>query len=245
MEKEIVIKNDMAEVIRITRFIEQLGISLLIPAGVIISMRIALEEAISSIIRQAYPTGRQSQITLKSSFINGEITFLIVDDGVSFDPTQEKETPASTSVDEMLSGGLGFFMIFHTMDEVTYHSDGSRNYLMMTKRLEASESPKTTLKTNICKVENVIIFTLNGRLDTANAREFEIVIQPQLKNNSTDVIIINCEWLTYISSSGLRSFILLQKNMSARRGCLLLKSLRPEIRKIFDMTGCTALFTIR
>lgn len=245
MEKEIVINNDMTEVIRITRFVDQLGVSLLIPSSAVIGIRVALEEAVSNIIRHAYPTGKRSQITVKASFINGEITFLIVDDGVSLDPTLDDGDLTSVSVDKMLSGGLGFFLIFHTMDEVTYHSDGSQNFLMLMKRLESSDLPKTALKINICKMENVIILTPSGRLDTANAHDFESVIQPLLNNSTTDIIIINCEFLTYISSSGLRSFILMQKKMTARRGCLLLKSLRPEILKIFDMTGCTALFTIR
>lgn len=96
------------------------------------------------------------------------------------------------------------------MDEVAYHTDGSQHYLMLTKGLGTIDEPESTLNTNICKVAGGVIITAEGRLDTMNARKFESVIRPVL-DNCTTKIILNCEELTYISSSGLRCFILMQR----------------------------------
>ena len=104
--------------------------------------------------------------------------------------------------------------------------------------------PEATLKTNLCKIEEVTILTVEGRLDTANTNEFNALIQPLL-NVQNPNIIINCEGLLYISSSGLRSLITLQKSVKQHNGQLVLEAMRPEIRKIFDMTGCSGLFVIR
>ena len=104
--------------------------------------------------------------------------------------------------------------------------------------------PEATLKTNLCKIEEVIILTVEERLDTANTNEFNALIQPLLSIQNPN-IIINCEGLLYISSSGLRSLITLQKSVKQHSGQLVLEAMRPEIRKIFDMTGCSGLFIIR
>ncbi|RHJ82678.1 anti-sigma factor antagonist [Parabacteroides sp. AM08-6] len=244
MEKEIVISNDLTEVIGITRFVEDLGISLYLPPNVTRNICLAVEEAVTNIIRHAYPDGKTGKISLRASFVNGELTFLIVDDGISFDPTLKSEISSNPSVGQILTGGLSFFLVCRTMDEVTYHTVDSLNYLMLTKRIKATDEPQETMKTNFCKIEDIIILTIEGRLDTVNAREFESTILPMLVNNTKRIVIVNCKWLTYISSSGLRSFILLQKSMSNRNEHLILEAMSPEIRKIFDMTGCSSLFTI-
>lgn len=257
MEKDIIITNDLSEIVSITRFIESLGMSLFLPANTIRRISLAIEEAITFIIRRAYPDGRKGSIQLKASVVNGDLTCMIINDGLPFDPTlplKEQDTaPASEPAqldnrsslpkEDMVTGGLEFYIIYRTMDEVAYHINGNLNYLMLTKKIDASEEPESTLDVNICKVIDTFIVTIEGRLDTANARKFESEISP-LRENKTAKIFINCEKLTYISSSGLRSFILLQKKISTQNGHLILVNMLPEIRRIFDMTGCTSIFTI-
>lgn len=130
------------------------------------------------------------------------------------------------------------------MDEVEYHSTDSQNELTLIKKIDMDFKPEASLKTNICKIEEVTILTIEGRLDTANSNGFNTVISPLLSIPAPN-IIINCEGLLYISSSGLRSLITLQKSVRQHRGELVIEAMRPEIRKIFDMTGCSSLFTIR
>lgn len=257
MEKEIIIENDLSEIVNITRFIESLGMSLFLPSNTLRRISLAIEEAVASIIRHAFPDGRKGNIQLKASVVNGDLTCMIIDNGLPFDPTlplKEQDTPAVKEEEEpdsesrlykdnLLTGGLKFYIIYRSMDEVAYHTNGNLNYLMMTKKIDASEEPESSLDVNICKVMDTFIVTIEGRLDTANARKFEQEISP-LRENKAAKIFINCEKLTYISSSGLRSFILLQKKVSTQHGHLILVNMLPEIRRIFDMTGCTSIFTI-
>ncbi len=244
MEKEIIIDNQLDEVTRIAQFIEELGMSLQLPAGITMSINLAIEEAITNIIRYGYPANKKSEIILRTSIAPGMLLTHIIDDGISFDPT-DKETPANAqSLDQQLTQGLGLFLIRRTMDKVEYHSVDNHNELILTKNIEMDFKPEATLKTNLCQIEEVTILTVEGRLDTANTNEFNAVIQPLINSQSPD-IIVNCEGLSYISSSGLRSLITLQKNITQHNGQLVLEAMKPEIRKIFDMTGCSGLFTIR
>lgn len=243
MEKEIIITNDASEVINITRFVEDLRMSLLLPPFIGMNLCLALEETISSIIRHAYPHKQKGKIKLKASFVNGDITFFISNDGVLFDPTLNTDTPSPQFIREILIGDPGFFLVYRTMDEITYHTTDGTNYLMLTKRINATEEPQSSLRTNICKIEDTLLLTIEGRLDTANARQLETIVPSMLSRPETN-IIINCKELTFISSSGLRCFILLQKGANSKQKMLTIDSLSPEIKKIFDMTGCMSIFKI-
>lgn len=244
MEKEIIIANDLSEIVEISQFIEEIGLSLQLPSDITMSCSMAVEEAIRNIIKQGYPDGRKSEISLRINSKPGEITFHIIDEGISFDPSFEEESAEPLSLDRILTSGLGLSLLHRTMDVMIYHSEEGKNHLTLTKQVDISSLPKVTIKTNFCKFENIIILTLDGRLDTANARKFDALI-PLLLADEVPEIIVNCEWLTYVSSSALRSFVVLQKNVTIRHGHLTMEAMRPEIRKVFDMTGCSKVFTIR
>ena len=245
MEKEIIINNQPDEITRIAQFIDELGMSLQLPPSITMSVNLAIEEAISNIIHHGYPTNKEGEITLLTSVAPGILTARIIDNGISFDPT-ERNTDADNiiSLDQQLTQGLGLFLIRRTMDKVEYHSTESQNELTLIKKIDMDFKPEASLRTNICKIEEVTILTIEGRLDTANSNDFNVVISPLL-SMPTPNIIINVEGLLYISSSGLRSLITLQKCVRQHQGVLVIEAMRPEILKIFDMTGCSSLFTIR
>ena len=244
MEKEIIIDNQLDEVARIALFIEELGMSLQLPAGITMSLNLAIEEAVTNIIRYGYPSNKESEIILRTSVAPGMLVTQIIDDGISFDPTAKETSDNVQSLDQQLTQGLGLFLIRRTIVKVEDHSTDNHNELILTKNIDMDFKPEATLKTNLCQIEEVTILTIEGRLDTANANTFNTVLQPLLASKTPN-IIVNCEGLSYISSSGLRSLITLQKSVMQHGGQLVLEAMKPEIRKIFDMTGCSGLFTVR
>lgn len=85
---------------------------------------------------------------------------------------------------------------------------------------------------------------LEGRLDTAAAVEFNEKIQPLIENAGKP-IELDCEKLTYISSSGLRAFLTIRKAAGAKGGKVVISHIDDEIEKVFKMTGFYNLFEIR
>ena len=67
----------------------------------------------------------------------------------------------------------------------------------------------------------------------------------QILENAATAIIFECESLDYISSSGLRVFLLAQKKISSRGASLEIHHLKPEIREVFRITGFTSIFNIK
>ncbi len=99
------------------------------------------------------------------------------------------------------------------------------------------------MEVRINKVNEEVVITVSGRLDTSSSPEFEKEISPAL-NSDEKAFQINCSNLDYISSSGLRLFLMAQKMVTAKKGSLRLTGLKPEIQEIFNITGFSAIFKI-
>ena len=99
------------------------------------------------------------------------------------------------------------------------------------------------MEITIDKKEEKTLVVLNGRLDTSNADQFQADIQPLMEGEKPD-IDIDCTGMTYTSSQGLRMFLLLQKSVSARGGKMVMRSMNPMVKEVFDITGFSNIITI-
>lgn len=100
------------------------------------------------------------------------------------------------------------------------------------------------MEINITNDGTNIIAELKGRLDTLQAAECESQLAPVHENADKDVVL-ECEGLEYISSSGLRIFLSILKDVKAKGGSLELRHVNKEIRNIFTITGFHKLFNIK
>lgn len=87
------------------------------------------------------------------------------------------------------------------------------------------------------------VMALSGRLDTVSVGDFEKSVAFIYEKESPD-IILECSEFTYISSSGLRIFLTMQKYVMAHSGKMVLRGMRDEIKEVFDMIGFSSIFTI-
>lgn len=99
------------------------------------------------------------------------------------------------------------------------------------------------METKISKTDNYTLIGIVGRIDTVTAVEFEKAVSQALVTED-HAIVIDCSGMDYISSSGLRVFLMLQKKMSAKKGLLHLCCLQPNIREIFDISGFSGIFKL-
>ena len=89
-----------------------------------------------------------------------------------------------------------------------------------------------------------MVATVSGRLDTPAAVKAQQEISPLLENADKE-IILDCQGLEYISSSGLRLFLTIRKEASVKGGKVIIENINDEIRKVFMMTGFFNLFVTR
>ena len=87
------------------------------------------------------------------------------------------------------------------------------------------------------------IVSVEGRIDSTNASEFEKPMMEVIEGGCNR-IILDCSGLNYISSSGLRIFLIVLKKMIAVKGQFSLCNLQPGIKEIFDISGFSSIFSV-
>lgn len=85
------------------------------------------------------------------------------------------------------------------------------------------------------------VMEFEGRLDTAAASQTEKDVEA-LNDCMGHNIILDCNKLDYISSSGLRIFLTILKNAKLKGSHVYITGLSNELNRVFAMTGFTSLF---
>ncbi len=99
------------------------------------------------------------------------------------------------------------------------------------------------MKTTIEQLEDRYLVTLEGELDTVAAADVEKTLQPLYTTNGKDVII-DCEGLEYIASSGLRILISILKGAKAGGSKVVMKNMNEDIKSVFKLTGFINIFEV-
>lgn len=93
------------------------------------------------------------------------------------------------------------------------------------------------------KKGEIVILSLNGKLDVTTSGDFETKILNMI-DKGENKLIVDCCQLDYISSSGLRVFIVGSKKLKNLGGEIVISSLKDSIRNVFDCVGFSPLFRI-
>lgn len=85
------------------------------------------------------------------------------------------------------------------------------------------------------------VFALEGRLDTNTSPQLE-EFAGQLYDRGINDIIVDMEKCEFVSSAGLRVIVAMQKRATVG-GSLVFRSIVPEVREVFEMTGFDKILT--
>jgi anti-sigma B factor antagonist len=89
----------------------------------------------------------------------------------------------------------------------------------------------------------IVILALNGRLDTLNHSILENEIASLIEKKQKD-IILDCQDLDYVSSSGLRILLKALNQVKTLHGRFSICNLQPQIIKVFKISGFDHLFEL-
>ena len=95
------------------------------------------------------------------------------------------------------------------------------------------------MKIDFIKNADNLTVTLDGRLDTVTAPEFDQFLQDNLSGVNT--MTIDCAKLSYVSSAGLRVILTAQKKMLTG---LKLINVCELVMEVFEITGFVDILTI-
>ena len=80
-------------------------------------------------------------------------------------------------------------------------------------------------------------------MKSLNLKEMEANIE-SIEVNLGDMVIVDCQGMDYICSSGLRVFLGLYKTIAQKGGKLIIRNLQPLVKNVFDMSGFSQIFNI-
>ena len=82
---------------------------------------------------------------------------------------------------------------------------------------------------------NILVVAVTGRLDTLSAPSFEKMVENRI-SKATNKVILDLKDLQYVSSAGLRSFLVLAQKGKALGGCVICCSASGLVRKVLEIS---------
>lgn len=82
---------------------------------------------------------------------------------------------------------------------------------------------------------NILVVSICGRLDTLSAPSFEKMVESGIAE-TIGKIILDLSDLEYVSSAGLRSFLVLGQKSKAQGGCVVCCSASGLVKKVLEIS---------
>jgi anti-sigma B factor antagonist len=99
------------------------------------------------------------------------------------------------------------------------------------------------MKTTITKENNTTIFSLNGRLDSNSAPQFEQQLHDFITAPCGN-LVFDCNNLEYISSAGLRIILNIAKAYKSGHFLFSTCAMQEHVREVFEISGFDSFITI-
>ena len=82
---------------------------------------------------------------------------------------------------------------------------------------------------------NMLVLKVSGRLETMTAPQLDAEVQSLPEGVSE--LVMEISDLEYVSSAGLRVFLVAHKKMKSRGGAMKISGANASVKKVFDITG--------
>ena len=133
--KTLFVKNQIAELIHVADYLEELGEEWEFSMPLVFSLNLVLEEALTNIILYGFEDQSEHQIEIDFKKSDDKLFITLIDDGIAYDPTLKADPDLSLSAEDRPIGGLGVFLIKKIMDQVVYNRNENKNLLILTKNI--------------------------------------------------------------------------------------------------------------
>ncbi len=111
----VVLKNQLSEIERLARLVDDLGQRHQIESRIIYNMKLALDEILTNIISYGYDDGGEHRIIARFSLERGNWTVEVEDDGKPFNPLDAPEPDTNQLLEERPIGAWEFISCERTL----------------------------------------------------------------------------------------------------------------------------------
>lgn len=90
---------------------------------------------------------------------------------------------------------------------------------------------------------DITILGLRGRMDSVTSRTVEEKLLSLIDGGERH-LIVDCAELAYVSSAGLRVFLMAAKRVTQVKGKMILTTLNQDVQQVFELTGFSSILQI-
>ena len=100
------------------------------------------------------------------------------------------------------------------------------------------------IKIDFNKSKNIWVVVPEGEIDIYTSPKLKEKLSEALEDKKTD-ILMNCEKLDYVDSTGLGTLISILKKIKDNDNNIYMENVKPNIRKLFNITDLDKVFIIK
>jgi len=236
--KEITVLAIPENVGSVIAFVEDELVGMRAAPAAMLQVDVAVDEIFSNIAKYAY-RDKKGKVTVTFESTGRRVAISFKDEGRPFNLLEVEEPDTSLPAEEREVGGLGILLVKKTMDNVKYSYRSGCNIVTIYKEIpEKGRTMEVTKRVGT----GVLSVAIEGRLDTTTAPKLEEALKGEIEG--ADLVEFDLSELVYVSSAGLRIFLMIQKEMMAKGGEMKLLNMPKSIKNIFDVTGFSSIMKI-
>ena len=134
--KSITVEAKIEIVDKVTEFVNEVLEEKYCPLKVQMQLDVAIDEIFGNIAYYAYGKGSgNATIQIEMEDNPPKITLTFIDQGIPYNPLENKDPDITLDIEDREIGGLGIFLVKKTMDELSYEYADGQNILTMKKEL--------------------------------------------------------------------------------------------------------------
>ena len=138
LKRTLTLPNDINTIPQLQEFVEGVGEELNIDPSTVMSLNLALEEAVVNVMNYAYSPESGGDVVIEAEANDVRLKFTIIDSGAPFDPTAVTDADTTLSTEERPIGGLGIYLVRQIMDSINYERVDGKNILSLRKKIDAN-----------------------------------------------------------------------------------------------------------
>lgn len=243
--QQLTLTNDLAELPRVVAWVDAFCQSMNAGAKDMSSLHLALEEIVTNVITHGYRDGAPHRFEVRLEAVSADrIRATVIDDAPAFNPLARAELDTTLALEHRPIGGLGVHLVRKLTDACLYERRDDRNVFAveLVLRRNSPQSPAVNIATT--KFESSATLALTGRLDGLSSPELEQQLNALLASGIR-TLVFDLSALDYVSSAGLRVFIVAAKKLHAAGGTATFQSLTPTVREVFEVTGLITALAVK
>ena len=216
-----------------------------LPADVVWRLGVALDEAVANIVAHGAEGGAAATVLDIWFARHGRtVEITVADDGTPFNPLLIKDPDVRGPLESRQPGGLGIMLVKALTDDVRYERT-TRNVLTIRQHIETPllEGRTGPMDIQHSDHDGVTVIAPRGRIDTTSSPAVEAALRRAVDGGARD-LVVDFSGVDYISSAGLRVFLVLAKQIRDLHGRLVLCAMPEPVSQVFRLAGFTSLFRL-